>query len=577
MGSKRRKRNNAQRIDRPDFITSLADLSLEEIDRLQKAAPMAFQSKLQASLNSNDPTEIFKANVYLGEVNKTPKHIQSIFFDPNDFTGNGKGFKSQKSVLSFESLRKMGDIYIIRAIVNTRIEQVQNFLHFSEDEQKEGYTIRKKKGLFQEKNANDLSNEDKRKVEKIVEFLENGGWNEKWDNIDGFQDFIRKITFDSLTLDQLAFELLRNRNWELEKFRAVDASLIRFLDTVDPRQKDNYEEYRFKGYLPRYCMVWEDMIIKNPVTQESILYYPWELGFGIRNKTSNIRKNGYGTSELETLVEIITWILWGMQYNGNFFSQGSQPKGFVNVKNQNISNSTLNEFRQAWTQTMRGVQNSHRVPVINGIDLEWIDLQKNNRDMEFNEWLKFLIIIGCAVYRMDPTELGFQFKDQAQIFGQDGQKARLQHSREKGLKPILIFLENIITKYIVSELDEDWEFAFTGIEVEDEEAQVKLDMDKLDKGMVAMQDIFQKYSGRPFDPEKDIIINQVYQTAKQTEQQQQMFGASVPGQSQEEGVPGEEGEGDFGMEEENPFDKYKSMDNPILQPAIEYYQKNLWK
>lgn len=577
MGSKRRKRNNAQRIDRPDFITSLADLSLEEIDRLQKAAPMAFQSKLQASLNSNDPTEIFKANVYLGEVNKAPKHIQSIFFDPNDFTGNGKGFKSQKSVLSFESLRKMGDIYIIRAIVNTRIEQVQNFLHFSEDEQKEGYTIRKKKGLFQEKNANDLSDEDKRKVEKIVEFLENGGWNEKWDNIDGFQDFIRKITFDSLTLDQLAFELLRNRNWELEKFRAVDASLIRFLDTVDPRQRDNYEEYRFKGYLPRYCMVWEDMILKNPVTQESILYYPWELGFGIRNKTSNIRKNGYGTSELETLVEIITWILWGMQYNGNFFSQGSQPKGFVNVKNQNISNSTLNEFRQAWTQTMRGVQNSHRVPVINGIDLEWIDLQKNNRDMEFNEWLKFLIIIGCAVYRMDPTELGFQFKDQAQIFGQDGQKARLQHSREKGLKPILIFLENIITKYIVSELDEDWEFAFTGIEVEDEEAQVKLDMDKLDKGMVAMQDIFQKYSGRPFDPEKDIIINQVYQTAKQAEQQQQMFGASVPGQSQEEGVPGEEGEGDFGMEEENPFDKYKSMDNPILQPAIEYYQKNLWK
>ena len=40
---------------------------------------------------------------------------------------------------------------------------------------------------------------------------------------------------------------------------------------------------------------------------------------------------------------------------------------------------------------------------------------------------------------MDPTELGFQFKDQAQIFGQDGQKQRLQHSREKGLKPLLIF------------------------------------------------------------------------------------------------------------------------------------------
>lgn len=566
-------KRNSQIKSKPDFLSSLAGLSLEELDSIQKAAPMAFQSKLQSALSSNDTEELLKANLYLGEINKTSPHIQSVFFDPNDLAGNGKGFKDSKGALSFSTLRRMGDIYIIRAIVNTRIEQVQNFLHFSEDEQKEGYTIRRKKSLFKEEKEDELSNEDKRKIENIVKFLENGGWNEKWDNIDSFQEFVRKITFDSLTLDQLAFEIVRSRDWELKKFRAIDASLIRFLDTVDPRQREAFEGYRFKGYLPRYCMVWDDMIIRNPMTKEPILYYPWELGFGIRNKTSNIRKNGYGTSELETLVEIITWILWGMSYNGLFFKQGSQPKGFINVKNANISPSTLNEFRQAWMQTMRGVENSHRVPVINGIDLEWIDLQKGNRDMEFNDWLKFLVIMSCSVYRIDPTELGFQFKDQAQIFGQDGQKARLQHSREKGLKPILIFLENVITKYIISELDEDFEFSFTGIEVEDEEAQVKLDSEKLEKGMVAMQDIFQKYSGRPFDPENDIIINQVYQTAKQAEQQQQMYGASVPGESEEAGVPSDEES--LG---ENPFDKYKSFDdNPILAEAINYYKTNLYK
>ena len=566
-------KRNSQIKSKPDFLSSLAGLSLEELDSIQKAAPMAFQSKLQSALSSNDTEELLKANLYLGEINKTNPHIQSVFFDPNDLAGNGKGFKDSKGVLSFSTLRRMGDIYIIRAIVNTRIEQVQNFLHFSEDEQKEGYTIRRKKSLFKEEKEEKLSNEDKKKIENIVKFLENGGWNEKWDNIDSFQEFVRKITFDSLTLDQLAFEVVRSRDWELKKFRAIDASLIRFLDTVDPRQREAFEGYRFKGYLPRYCMVWDDMIIRNPMTKEPILYYPWELGFGIRNKTSNIRKNGYGTSELETLVEIITWILWGMSYNGLFFKQGSQPKGFINVKNANISPSTLNEFRQAWMQTMRGVENSHRVPVINGIDLEWIDLQKGNRDMEFNDWLKFLVIMSCSVYRIDPTELGFQFKDQAQIFGQDGQKARLQHSREKGLKPILIFLENVITKYIVSELDEDFEFSFTGIEVEDEEAQVKLDAEKLEKGMVAMQDIFQKYSGRPFDPENDIIINQVYQTAKQAEQQQQMYGASVPGESEEAGVPTDEE-----SFSENPFDKYKSFDdNPILAEAINYYKTNLYK
>lgn len=564
----KRKRKIIQKAEKPDLIASLSSLSIEEIDRLQKAAPMAFQSKLQAALNSNDAGEIMKANLYLGEINRQPTKIQSVFFDPNDISGNGRGFKDSKGVLSFSVLRRMGDIHIVKSIVSTRVEQIMNFMDFSEDEQKEGYTIRKKKSLFSTGDEK-LTNEDKKKIAKIVEFLERGGWTDKWDNVDSLQEFVSKIMSDSLTLDQLAFEMVRNRMWELQKFRAVDASLIRFLDSVDPRQREGFEQYRFKGHLPRYCMVWDEMILHNPITKEPILYYPWELGFGIRNKTSDVRRNGYGVSELETLVNIITWILWGFSYNANFFSQGSQPKGFINIKNPNISNSTLQEFRQAWTQTMAGVYNSHRTPVINGIDLEWVDLQKlSNRDMEFNEWIKFLIIMTCSVYRIDPSELGFNFKESQQIFGQDGQRERLKHSREKGLKPLLIFLQGIITKYIVSELDENYEFAFTGIEVEDEEAQVKLDSEKLSSGMVAMQDIFKKYNGRDFDPEKDIILNQVYQGMKQAEEQNKMFGASQPGQ-QPEGVP---------ENEEDPFVQYKSFnDNPIMKPAVDYYLKNLYK
>lgn len=564
----KRKGKIIQKAEKPDLVASLSSLSIEEIDRLQKAAPMAFQSKLQAALNSNDAGEIMKANLYLGEINRQSTKIQSVFFDPNDISGNGRGFKDSKGVLSFSVLRRMGDIHIVKSIVSTRVEQIMNFMDFSEDEQKEGFTIRKKKSLFSTGDEK-LTNEDKKKISKIVDFLEKGGWTDKWDNVDSLQEFVSKIMSDSLTLDQLAFEMVRNRMWELQKFRAVDASLIRFLDSVDPRQREGFEQYRFKGHLPRYCMVWDEMILHNPITKEPILYYPWELGFGIRNKTSDVRRNGYGVSELETLVEIITWILWGLTYNGNFFKNGSQPKGFINIKNPNISNSTLQEFRQAWTQTMVGVNQSHRTPVINGIDLEWIDLQKlSNRDMEFNEWTKFLIIMACSVYRIDPSELGFNFKESQQIFGQDGQRERLKHSREKGLKPLLIFLQGVITKYIVSELDENYEFAFTGIEVEDEEAQVKLDSEKLSSGMVAMQDIFKKYNGRDFDPEKDIILNQVYQGMKQAEEQNKMFGASQPGQ-QPEGVP---------ENEEDPFAQYKSFnDNPIMKPAVDYYLKNLYK
>lgn len=561
----KRKRTN---VKEKSGFNSLTDLSLDELNRLQKSIPYAFQSKIQASLNSNNPEEIMKANLYLGEITPNSGRIQSVFFDPNDLSGNGKGFKDLKGILSFEVLRRMGNIHIIRSIVNTRIEQIQNFLHFSEDDQKEGFTIRKKTSLFKE-GKKEISSVEKKKIEEIVEFLMNSGFNEKWDNIDDFQTFVRKIAFDSLTLDQLAFEVVRDKGWNIKKYRAVDASLIRFLDSVDPKQRERLEDYRFKGYLPRFCMTWDEQILINPTTKEPILYYPWELGFGIRNKSSDIRKNGYGTSELEILVELITGVLWSIQYNMNNFSIGSTPKGFINVKNANISDSNLNEFRQAWSQMMTGVRNAKRTPVINGIDLEWIDLDKSNREMEYQEWAQFLVIMVCSVYRIDPSELGFSFKNQAQLFGQDGQKARLQHSREKGLKPILIFLENIITKYIVSEIDEDYEFVFTGIEVEDEETQVNLDKTKLESGMVAMQDIFKKYSGREFDPDKDIILNQVYQQVQTSKQQQEMFGSSVPGEMNEEGVPQDESE--------NPFDKYKSIDNPIMTAAFDYIGKNFGK
>ena len=367
----------------------------------------------------------------------------------------------------------------------------------------------------------------------------------------------------------MTFELVRARNMNLKKYRAVDAALIRQLDTNDPRYAQMFENFRWHGYLPRYAMVWDGQIIRHPVTNEYVVFYPWELGYGVRNKTTNVLRNGYGCSELETLIEIVTWILWGMQYNGNFFKQGSQPKGFINVKNGNIDQGTLNEFRQNWKQTMSTVYNSHKIPVIQGIDLEWIDLQQTNRDMEFTEWIKFLLVIACAVYRMDPSELGFQFQDAARIFGQEGQKERLDHSRQKGLTPLLVFYQNVLNKYIISEIDDRLELVFTGIEIEDEAAQVELDKKKSEAGFVSLEDMFEKYSGRKFNPEKDTILNTVYQSA----QSNKMMG----GEGMNQIVDDEEGK-DSPKTAQEAIDQMlveKSMDNPILGKALEFIDSQL--
>lgn len=561
--------NNAAPID------GLDGLSLQELQVMAQAAPIALRNRLQKSLTSESFEEVMKAQAFIAEQQKNSRRapqpeIKSILWNPSEIGFNGKGYRDPNNGISFGTLNRMGEIFIVKAIINTRIEQVQNFLKYSLDDQKPGYQIRYKKSPGSEGSEDkELNVKDKKIVDYIVKFLEEGGENDKWECEDNFQEFTRKVLRDSLVLDQMTFELVRARNMNLKKYRAVDAALIRQLDTNDPRYAQMFENFRWHGYLPRYAMVWDGQIIRHPVTNEYVVFYPWELGYGVRNKTTNVLRNGYGCSELETLIEIVTWILWGMQYNGNFFKQGSQPKGFINVKNGNIDQGTLNEFRQDWKQTMSTVYNSHKIPVIQGIDLEWIDLQQTNRDMEFTEWIKFLLVIACAVYRMDPSELGFQFQDAARIFGQEGQKERLDHSRQKGLTPLLVFYQNVLNKYIISEIDDRLELVFTGIEIKDEAAQVELDKKKSEAGFVSLEDMFEKYSGRKFNPEKDTILNTVYQSA----QSNKMMG----GEGMNQIVDDEEGK-DSPKTAQEAIDQMlveKSMDNPILGKALEFIDSQL--
>lgn len=550
-------------------IKSIASMSFAELNSLGDAIPTILNSKLQASLSSDDVEKAIEAGLYIEKQRiRSTEANKSIFFLPDSIAYSGRGYKETLNRVSMQTLQRMGNLYCVKNIITTRIEQITRFLKFSTDEQKEGYTIRKKRSLFEStEDKGEMTKAEMKRVEEIVEFLEHGGKTDKWEMPDSFVTFVRKIMQDSLSIDQLAFEITRTRGQEIDKFKAVDGSMIRFLDSVDPDYAHEFERYRYRGYLPKYCQVFDQQIVFNKQLNEYVLYYPWELGFGIRNIGTDIWNNGYGRSELETLVEIVTYILNGVQYNGNFFKNGSNPKGFVKMNGPNANQTQLNDFKQKWRQMLTGTENAHKIPIFAGLDIEWVDLQKGNRDMEFDNWTKFLIVMLCSVYRIDPSELGFQFKDAANLFGQQGQKERLDHSKQKGLYPLLIFLQDIINKFLISELDEDMEFAFTGIEVEDEEKQVKLDADKLSAGMVAMQDMFKKYSGRDFDPEKDIILNQVYQTQKQS----QMFGGDMMNGM----VDDETGEPEAGIP--NPFeDVGKSMaDNPIFASACEYIDKNL--
>ena len=156
--AKKKPQNNTSVQKTQNVLEEISAWPLEKVDLLQKSLPTLIQTKYESQLMSPNIEDVMKANMYADSMRGSKNHIKSVFFDPNS-ASDGAGYKATKGGATFYTLQKMGDISIIKAIINTRVEQVQNFLKFSTDEQKEGFQIRKKRSIFDE-DTTDLSEVD---------------------------------------------------------------------------------------------------------------------------------------------------------------------------------------------------------------------------------------------------------------------------------------------------------------------------------------------------------------------------------------------------------------------------------
>ena len=206
------------------------------------------------------------------------------------------------------------------------------------------------------------------------------------------------------------------------------------------------------------------------------------MAFGVRNPRSNINLQPYGFSELEQLIQQITSHLYAEEYNMKFFSQGGTTKGIINIKSDpnGIGNKEqLDSFKRQWQAQVNGITGAWKTPVVqipNGV--EYINVSQSNRDMEFNQWLNYLINIVCAVYAIDPAEINFANNGgttpQSSVF-ESTQEQKLKNSKDKGLKPLLRFIETMINKHIIFKFSQDYIFCFTGLDEQSESELADLD------------------------------------------------------------------------------------------------------
>jgi len=191
----------------------------------------------------------------------------------------------------------------------------------------------------------------------------------------------------------------------------------------------------------------------------------------------------------------------------------------------NVDDDTLSEFRHSWKAQNAGVENAWKIPIMQAEDMDWIDLQKTNRDMEFSNWQEYLIRLSCALYKIDPKEIGFDLgSGKGGTTYESKQEYKFKYSKDKGLYPLLKFYQRKINKMIIGPLSNDkYEFVWTGIE-DDENIQLDNDIQKVTNFM-GVKEMRKNWNLPPELDKDDIILNPVWVQMKQAEMQAKQFGS----------------------------------------------------
>lgn len=422
------------------------------------------------------------------------------------------GWKERRGLVGPDVLKNMSrKDSVISAIIQTRLTQVAAFAHPQKDRYSPGFAItpvehadmskdeklqlsdpslddeaRKQLAFKIEQDRIDRQQKQEDDIKKIQEFLAFCGEDPESTDADNkydFPKFVKLIAKDRLVYNYSAIELIPNKEFSrISKFYPVASGTIKLVtrESAQAYRKLLLEELQRR--TKQAAMYGKD--IQFAVPNKDFKYVQvirgkvvaaWtedELVWEAANPSVDPEDNGYAPGELELLLTVITSHLYAEAHNRNFFTQGIGTKGLLHIKGDNISRAQLEAFKRQWFNQLASSRNAFRPPIIGMADeVKWIELAQSNRDMEFDNWMHYLIRIACAVFQIDPAEINFDIsKVNTSTLNESSNEIRLKFSRDKGLKPLLDFIEDLVNNFVLArwnpELAKKYKFKFVGLEAE---------------------------------------------------------------------------------------------------------------
>lgn len=417
--------------------------------------------------------------------------------DPNmtaTYGGGGFGlYKPRFSHISFKTLKEMSlRDPIVSSIIQTRINQISAFARPQSSRYDTGYKIMPRDvELDIEKGS-----EEEAEIVALTEYIINTGvLDDHRDPVDrmDFETWLKLIVRDRLTYGAAAIETIRDHTNRIYAFLPVPTETVFYANkAVDDANIDQMSEMNKPAYFAgaereqikevdkerlkkgeyEYVQVIEGRVVEG-FTRNDLVY---KLG----NPQNFIDNNGYCIGELEMATTTITSHLQAENYNKLFFTHGFAARGLLHIKGD-VTPAQLQAFRAQWYAQVSGNSNSWRTPIIAGVDeVEWVSLSANNREMEYSNYIDHIIRILCSLFQISPLEIGMDYLTRgsgAGGLGESDNEWKIEDSQDRGLRPLLVWLESIINSdilpYAYPELADKYKFCFVGLDAESKEQELE--------------------------------------------------------------------------------------------------------
>ena len=348
---------------------------------------------------------------------------------------------SKPGRVSFEVLRRaVQSTHAARIIVNTLKEKVT----------KTKWVVKPKKQNTK------ITPEMQTNIDVVTDLFDHPNLNDET-----FRTLLDKVMEDLLVLDVGCIEKTRYSDGKLAELHHVDSTTIRPVYDEWGRQDVNIMMTTQAGQIEApvsFLQIMDNSQYGGPESGEIVAAWPKKdfIRF-MQHPQGSMEGFGYGMSGIESVVTVVANILNADNFNATYFEEGSFPPLIIQIMGQ-VNQRDIQLYREYMLSELSG--NYHRPAVMaGGSDMKVHNLKDiTNRDMEFMEYMKFMVRLLAAAYGLSGQDIGLT----DDVGSKNVSETQRDITQEKGYSSILHLLKEVFNQEIIwkdfgfKDLEFDW-------------------------------------------------------------------------------------------------------------------------